>query len=160
MPWIVAMTKPNHERIALANLQNQGFVCYLPLCKQRRKPVGPWSIRPVFPRYMFVAQEQMWRSMTGTRGISYVLSNDDGPCTLPDAEIDRIKAREDKHGIVQLADPPKFLIGEKVKAQDGPWAGHLLIYDGMLPRERVRVLFEMMGRKVPIEVDEKLLVAA
>lgn len=163
MSWLVVMTKPNHEMIAAKNLQQQGFCYYLPQIKVRNKPVGPWQIRPVFPRYIFVFLERTWRSLNGTRGVSYVLGDESGPYELPDSEIDRLKAREDKHGIIQLESPPEFTPGQKLKIKDGllhPLEGRLLVFDGMCAHDRVRVLYEILGRYCPIELEKEPLVAA
>ena len=160
MPWVVCVTKPNQEQIAAVNLQRQGFSYYYPRYLYRKtlhdKPIP----RPLFPRYMFVAVERLWRSLSGTRGISYLLMGDTTPQIIPDGVIDAIKAREDKRGLYQLEAPPKFYKGEKVKTNEGPWAGLPLIYEDMSSHERVTVLMNMMGRMVPVTLDEKLLVAA
>lgn len=95
----------------------------------------------------------------GTRGISRVLLGDDGPARLPDECIKDLRARE-HHGLVQLTSPPKFLPGDRVKTETGPFVGHLLIYEGQSAHDRVKVLVNLLGRAVRIELDEKTLVAA
>ena len=148
MPWIVVMTKPNHEAIAASNLQRQLFNYYYPrflLKKPNKKP----QIKPLFPRYVFVHIEQLWRSLAGTRGVSCLLMGAEGPRTVNDQIIADLQSREDKFGYYQLLLPElnSFKIGQKVKAETGPLAGHLLIYQGMLPKDRVACLFEAMGRQ-------------
>lgn len=159
MSWIVAVTKPNHEEIAAVNLQRQGFSYYYPKFLLK-KPNLKTLTRPLFPRYMFVFVEQMWRSLSGTRGISYILMGEGGPQTVSDGIIDAIKSREDKNGLYQLTAPPKFQPGEKVKAEEGPFSGLPLVYEGMTGNERVTVLTEMLGRVVRITLEEKVLRAA
>ncbi len=158
MSWIVAMTRPQYEAIAGVNLTRQGFDYYCPkyLSKQANKPS---SIKPLFPRYIFIFIDQFWSSILGTRGISKVLLNGDGPATLDAKIISDLKSRE-KNGLVQLVPPSKFQVGDKVKVSEGPLVGHVLICESMLPHERVRVLMELLGRKVPVVLDEKVLTAA
>ncbi len=153
------MTKPNSEAIASHNLLRQGFEPYWPRFLLKR-PNKPPVIRPLFPRYMFVLIDQAWYSVKGTRGVSTVLLGDDGPCYLSADVIADLKGRENKAGLVQLAPKPKFLNGTAVKTNSGPFAGHPMLYDGMIARDRVKVLVELMGRKVSIEIDEKTLLAA
>lgn len=160
MPWIVAVSKPNQEAIAGVHLQRQGFNFYYPRYLHRKNFNEKPTIRPLFPRYVFVEIEQMWRSLTGTRGISYILLGEDSPQTLPDPVIAGLKAREDTKGLYQLAEPPKFLKGERVKATEGPFQGLPLFYEGMTSHDRVRVLVEMLGRKCPVILDEEILAAA
>ncbi len=158
MPWIVSMTRPNYEAIASVNLTRQGFVNYVPKyqTKQANKPI---AIKPLFPRYIFIFIDQFWSAILGTRGISKVLLNGDGPATLPGSVITDLRSRE-KNGLVQLTAPPKFSIGDRCKATEGPLVGHLLIYEGMSSQDRVKVLASLLGRKVVIELPEKSLIAA
>lgn len=152
------MCRPQHEAIAAVNLTRQGYVNYCPF--YNRKQVGkPDALRPLFARYIFIFIDQSWYSVLGTRGISRILMGDLGPQTIPTMVIDELKKRE-VNGLVQLISPPKFLKGDKVRASDGPLSGHLLFYDGVLPNERVRVLMDLLGRKVPVELDERSLSAA
>lgn len=152
------MTRPNHEAIAAVNLERQGYVNYCPkfAMKQANKPI---VIRPLFPRYIFILIDQLWSSILGTRGISRVLLGDNGPATLPTQVIDELKARE-IHGLVTLTTPSKFHPGDPVKTLSGPLTGHLLVYEGQSVHDRVRVLAELLGRKVVIELPEKSLIAA
>lgn len=159
MAYIVCVTKPNHEAIAAVNLRRQGFSYYYPRFMSR-KPGVKGQIRPLFPRYIFVQQEQVWHSLNGTRGISSILMGERGPQLLSDSVVAAIKSREDKHGLFQLEAPPKFIQGSKVRATEGPLAGLPLIYEGMAAHDRVKVLSEILGRKVVTEIEEKILVAA
>lgn len=159
MPWFVAMTKPNHEGIAAANLQRQGFDWYYPRYAHK-KPGAASLIRPLFPRYIFIRLEAVWHSLCGTRGISYLLMGDAGPQLLPDSVIETIRLREDKQGLYQLIAPPRFSKGSKVKTSEGPLAGLLLLYEGMTSHDRVNVLAEILGRACVVEMEERLLTAA
>ncbi len=153
------MTKPNCETIASVNLQRQGFEYYCPWFSQKipnKKPIR----RPLFPRYIFILIDKVWYSLQGTRGITRVLLGLDGPQTIPSDIIGALRAREGKDGLISLQPAPKFRSGQSVKASHGPLVGHALIYDGMLSHDRVRVLMELLGRKVCVEIKEKLLVAA
>jgi len=90
-----------------------------------------------------------------------VLLGNDGPLILPGSELDNLRKREGVNGLIQLSPlPPKFQNGDKVKATEGALAGHLLIYEGMTAKDRCRVLAQLLGGHVRVELDEKLLVAA
>lgn len=159
MPWIVAHTKPCQELIAELNLKRQGYEYYCPKILDKR-PKKSAIIRPLFPRYIFIAIDQVWHSITGTRGIYRVLLGDGSrPQAINSKIIENLKAREE-NGFVQLTEKPRFIEGDKVKLDDGPMAGHILVYQGMTAKERVKVLADFLGRKVCVEVDPKLLIAA
>lgn len=159
MVWIVAMTKPNQEAIAVENLQRQGYEPYCPRYQQKR-PNKPALTRPLFPRYIFVNIENFWYSIKGTRGVSYVLAGEGGPQKVPDQLIDNLKSREDKLGLISLEPKARFNEGAKVRVGDGPLLGHQLIYEGMTAHERCTVLVALLGRAVRVELPEKTLIAA
>ncbi len=159
MAWCVVMTKPNHEAIAAANLGRQGFTYYYPRFLLKR-PSTKAVVRPLFPRYMFVFIDQVWRSLGGTRGVSYVLMGEEGPQLVTDTIVKQIRNREDKNGLYQLTAPPKFQPGEAVKTSHGPLAGLPLIYEGMASHDRVKVLANLLGRACVTTIEEKYLNAA
>jgi transcriptional antiterminator RfaH len=159
--WSVVMAKPNCENLAVANLERQGYTCYFPRILQQNGKVN--LIRPLFPRYLFVAITERWYSIRGTRGVSYILLGDNGPATIPPAVIESIKSKENEQGfIVLLKDKPaeRFSKGDKVKPIDGPMTGIDMIYDGMAPHDRVKVLANILGQQIPILIEEKLLASA
>lgn len=155
----MAVTKPNFEATAAEHLRRQGYEYYYPRHLLRRPNKVP-VIRPLFPRYIFILIDQVWYSITGTRGISTVLMGDTAPETLPAVVIENLKKRESKDGLVSLPIPPKFAVGQHVRVKTGPLEGQLLVYEGMSTQERVRVLFQAMGRACTVELPEKALIAA
>src|ERR1700692_1239312 len=155
MSWICALTKPNQEAIAGVNLARQGYSHYCPKYKNVQ-PNKPSTIKVLFPRYIFIFIDQFWSSILGTRGISRVLLANEGPATVPESVIKELRSRE-LNGLVQLTSPPKFTLGEKVRTDEGPLVGHLLIYEGQSSHDRVKVLADLLGRKVLIELPEKSL---
>lgn len=158
MAWICALTRPNQEAIAEVNLTRQGYPNYCP--KFQTKQVNkPTTIKVLFPRYIFICIDQFWSSILGTRGISRVLLGDNGPSTLPESVIKGLRQRE-LNGFVQLTAPPRFQPGDPVKCDTGPLTGYPLVYEGMSSQDRVKVLADLLGRKVSIELPEKSLIAA
>lgn len=159
MAWIVARTKPNQEALASEHLTRQGYRPYCPRY-QHKRPNKKTLIRPLFPRYIFVEIQDVWYSIRSTRGISSILSGDNGPQYVPEALVYGIMAREDKHGFIITDSRDRFERGASVKTEQGPLAGLPLIYDGMTANERCAVLVAMMDRYVRVEMEVKPLVAA
>ncbi|HET9285716.1 MAG TPA: transcription termination/antitermination NusG family protein [Candidatus Angelobacter sp.] len=161
MAWIVVMTKPNSEAIAVENLKRQGYGYYFPRILTSKGATT--LVRPLFPRYIFAQSDGTWYSLRSTRGVSYVLMNDDGPATVSDSVIESIRSKENERGLIDLrADKPeKFVKGEAVRATEGPLTGLDLIYEQRLSdKERVKVLADLLGRQVPVIIEEKVLVAS
>lgn len=158
----MVMAKPNSERLALANLGRQGFDAWYPQFMQEKLRPGRLSkfyARPLFPRYIFVRVAHMWRSLSGTYGVSRLVMAGAYPAVLSGAEVDRLKAREED-GFIVLAQPAKFEPGQKVRVGFGPFEGRLMIFAGMSGKERVRCLMECLGQQVPVELHEACIEAA
>ena len=161
MPWVCVMTKPNSEAIAEENLLQQGYGCYYP----RFKVLGKGNIvhkRPLFPRYVFASIDKVWYSIRGTRGVSHLLMSDNGPAIIPASTIEAIRSKEDGEGFIVLSkkiSPERFSKGDPVTATEGPLTGIDLIYDGMSTHDRVKVLADLLGRQVPIMIEDRVLVA-
>ena len=155
------MTKPNCENIAVENLKQQGYGVYFP----KYKSVGKNNIilkRPLFPRYIFASIDKFWYSIRGTRGVSHLLMSDTGPAIIPASAIEAMQSKEDPDGFIVLSKHKtleRFQKGDPVTATEGPLTGLDLIYDGMTAQERVRVLASLLGRQVPVIIDDRLLVA-
>lgn len=154
MGWCVALSRPNSEHRAQLHLERQGFVTYVPRFNERvaiggKKVLRP---RPLFPRYLFIQQLLgRWRSITGTIGVAQLLCVDDKPMTMPDAEIEKLKARE-HNGFVVLDAEPKFKPGQSVRIANGELAGMLGLYSGMSARDREIVLLNILGRMCKTEL--------
>ena len=97
--WFVAHTHPLKESIAQQHLLEQGFEVYLPRFKKTRRHARKVEevLAPLFPRYIFIGMDierARWRSVNGTRGISYLLTNDDYPTMMPNHVIQNLKSNE------------------------------------------------------------------
>lgn len=153
--WSVAQTQPFSERKAQRFLEGQNFVCYLPKILQGGYR-GPRREREaaLFPRYLFVQIEDVWHSIKSTPGVAGVLCDGASvPIWVRDRVIEGLKARENKDGFIVLPKKEPFKKGQKVKIISGQFAGQLALYDGMSSRARERVLLQMLGQHVSVELN-------
>src|SRR5215471_5201307 len=114
--WYVVHTQPNYEGRAEVNLQRQGFATYMPRYQRTRRHARKTEtvLRPLFPRYLFVALDlarDRWRSIQSTFGVSQLVVAGDEPLPVPHAVIDQIRAREGSDGIVRLGLPAGVGVG-------------------------------------------------
>ena len=65
-----------------------------------------------------------------------------------------LKARE-TDGLIDLPQAPKFRPGDRLRVTRGPFAGHVGLYAGMKPHERVEVLLAILGgsQRVTLSAD-------
>lgn len=163
--WYVVQSQPNAEMKAIVHLNRQGFETYLPRYLKRRRHARRAEIvpTPLFPRYLFVGidlERQRWRSIFSTVGISRLVCNGEVPTPVPEQVIEALQARHDGNGYVTLDQLPTFRTGDKIRVQDGAFAGCLGLYEGLKDSERVAILLDMLGRKVRVTVDVDSVAAA
>jgi transcriptional antiterminator RfaH len=163
--WYVVQTQANAENKAVTHLGRQGFATYLPRYLKRRRHARRIDVvaAPLFPCYLFVEIDltvQRWRSIYSTVGVSRLISNGDCPVPVPEQAVSLLRGRENTSGLVHLDHRPKFRLGDNVRVVEGAFYDCLGIYDGMSDGERVRILLDLLGRKVRVLLDAEAVAAA
>ena len=161
--WYVVFTRPNGEEIASRHLQRQGFYTYLPrrLTIRRHARKQERVVRPLFPRYLFVAMDlcsQRWRSVQSTVGVSRLVCRGDAPAPIPDGVVEKLIEQQDETGCVRLVS--NFRSGDRVRILGGAFADLVGLYEEMTDTQRVTLLLELLGRQVRVMVAPELLEAA
>jgi transcriptional antiterminator RfaH len=159
--WYVGQLKPNGLALAERNLTRQGIESFCPWqvethrCSDQLRDVR----RPLFPGYIFVRLDPgagHWRSVNSTRGLTRLVQTDPrAPTPLPEALIAGLRARCDPDG--QLTTPPTFAPGDPVRVIAGPFAELVTRIESITADARIRVMFDMMQRKMTVELDPTLV---
>lgn len=152
MYWAVAQTEPRREHIARLLLMREGYETYAPRIRLRRK-----KIALLFPSYLFVRIVERWYPVLWTPGISRVLMWGEIPARLPDVDVDTIKQKQGRDGLVRLPRSSEWRRGDAVMVTVGLFAGHLGLYEGMSGQERSRVLLNLLGGRVSVELPSRNL---
>ncbi|MGO4339996.1 transcription termination/antitermination protein NusG [Labrys sp. KB_33_2] len=160
--WYVAQTRVRSEETARFNLEAQGFEVFLPRTQRtvmharKRQTV----LHALFPGYLFVRldlERERWRSINGTIGVVQVVTGSSLPLAVPDGVVETILTYVDADGIARL--DRDLSQGQTVRVKLGPFTesiGPLMRLD---PNERARVLLEIMGRAVEINLPRRALEA-
>ena len=151
MSWIVARTEPQREQTARRFLELGGFSVYIPVVRERdsRRIV---RLRPLFPSYAFVAfQNGRWWDARWCVGVAALIMSGGGPAQLGDHVINEIKGRE-RNGAVELPRRETFRAGDRVRIMAGVFNGHLGLFQGQLPRERIAILLSWLGTQRRVEL--------
>ena len=149
--WSVVQTEAQREHMVRLLLMRAGFETYLPRIKHRSR------IALLFPAYVFVRLAERFYPVIWTPHVLRLLMAGDQPARLPEEIIMQIRNRE-KDGFVKLPKRNNLLKkGQNVRITNGSFAGHIGLYDGMGSKERARVLLELLGRKVSVELPETTL---
>lgn len=156
--WFAVYTKAKQEQIALENLQQQGFSCFLPkaLNPFQRLTKGKTRIDPLFPRYIFLRADSSVQNLSvirSTRGVCSLVRFGNLLATVPDKVITMIKAKADQTSGLITLQPPELESGDEVRVYDGPMAGINGIFKSYCGVQRALLLLELMGRITTVEVD-------
>jgi transcription antitermination factor NusG len=152
-------TQHRRERWAAENCFREGYGFYLPEITETLRIVRNGHRRrefrnvPLFPGYLFVsAASGQWHTLLKTFGVIALVTTTGGhPALVRLSELLRIKALEGD-GIIRL--PKHFPHNSNVRITAGAYAGYTGLVQGMSPNERIQILIEYMGQKVPFMVRE------
>jgi len=155
--WYVVHTQPGSEILAQGQLENQGFRTYFPrfLKKVRHARSEKNVIAPLFARYIFVEIDmelQRWRSINGTRGVSYLLSMGERPSAVPNGVVEEIMSRESDDRLIQISEEIPYKTGEIIEITSGALADHVGNFLRMDKQKRIVMLLELLGRNVEVRL--------
>ena len=158
MGWYCVRAKPRMETVAAATLQTLKSVeVFLPRTV-RPKKIKCSPIKPLFPGYFFARFDPIvhLRNVHFARGVSYVVRRKEIPVPVsPQVMLELRLISPD--GILEIPDKP-HRIGDKVKAIAGLFEGEQGDVTQLIPsRERIKVLFVILGRPTEVEIDENFL---
>lgn len=163
--WFVAHTQPMKEYVAQRHLLEQGFEVYLPRFKKLRRHARKVEevLAPLFPRYLFLGMDievARWRSVNGTRGVSYLLMAENQPVEVPMKIIEGLKGKESPDGLVPLDSLITFIKGDKVHVLEGPFKDQRAIFETLDDEKRVQVLLTFLGRETRVSLPTYAVEAA
>jgi transcriptional antiterminator RfaH len=155
--WHVVYTQPRNEALAFEHLERQGFEVFLPRYLRRRSHARVVDMvpAPLFPRYLFAAFDDRatgWCVIRSTRGVVDLVRSGDGLAWVSEIVIDELRRRRDKRGFVLLARELDLGPGQHIRIDFGAFAGCNAIFDAETDHDRVRVLLDLLGREVAVEV--------
>lgn len=148
MNWYLLHTKPRQEKVALLNLEQQGYECYLPILPVEKICHGVLTVseEPLFPRYLFIYLDssqsaKSWDPIRYTRGVNKLVRFGVELAKVNECLVETMKTQT---SLIQKIPQSLFNPGEKV-AIKGPFAGIEAVYlmsDGTC---RAMVLIELMS---------------
>jgi len=162
--WFCLKTQPKREHLAATALRRQfGVECFSPRLRFRRMTQrGPvWFVEAMFPGYLFAkfVYSTQHRAVENSHGISGIVHFGDRLATLPENIVAALQAKVGGEEIVTLDCSIK--VGQPVQIIDGPFQGLQVVVTHLLPaKERIRVLFDFLGRSMEMEISTFQVLAA
>lgn len=153
MGWYVVQTHTNSEAKAAENLRRQGYEVYLPQMRRWRSHARRRELvtRPLFPRYLFVffdAEHARWRSILSTFGIASLICHGEKPSVVPEGVVEDIRQAERGGWFDDSNRVSRLKAGEPVRIACGPFADLVGQLQSLVSDDRVRVLLDILGRRV------------
>src|SRR5262249_34567502 len=146
--WAVVQCETQREHAVRLLLMRAGLETYLPRIRVRNR------IAPLFAGYVFVRLTPWrWFFVMWTPHVIRLLMSGVQPAQLSEEIVNQIRKRE-HNGLVRL--PIRRLRkGEKVRILRGSFEGQVGLYEGMSGKDRERVLLDLLGQAVPVELPGK-----
>jgi len=162
--WFCLKAQPKREHLAATALRRQFHIeCVSPRLRFRKMTQrGPvWFVEAMFPGYLFAkfVYGEQHRAVESSHGIRGIVHFGDRLATVSENIIVALQSRVGAEEIVTVDSSIK--IGQPVQITEGPFQGLEVVVTHLLPaKERVRVLFEFLGRSVEMEVSTAKVLAA
>ena len=154
--WFAARVQPHRETTAQVHLDRQGFRNFAP--KVRRTVRHARTLRnvlaPLFPGYVFVGLNlsiHRWRAVNHTIGVASLIMGVEQPTPVPMGIVEALVTATEASGLIRVDRDVE--IGDKVRILSGPFAEALCRLVHLDEKGRVRVLLEIMGGQVPVELE-------
>jgi len=156
--WYVARLKPRAEERATAILDANGIHVFLPRLRRIRGRNARLLTEPLFRGYAFVYLDPESDELLIARcspGVLYLLGRGE-PTTVPDSLVEAIRLRTEAENFER--GEVGFRPGERVQIMTEPLRHVEAIFDRALSASgRARVLIQLLGRLVPLEVNLRQL---
>jgi transcriptional antiterminator RfaH len=162
--WFCLQAQPKREHLAAIALRRQfGIECFSPRLRFRKMTNrGPvWFVEAMFPGYLFAkfVYPTRHRAVESSHGVRGIVHFGDRLATLPENIVLGLQSRVGAEEVVTVDSSIK--IGQQVQIIEGPFRGLEVVVSQLLPaKERVRVLFEFLGRSVEMEISTAKVLAA
>jgi transcriptional antiterminator RfaH len=154
--WYLIHTKIRQERVALENLERQGFECFLPLIwvEKLRRSALLIVEEPLFPRYLFIrlssgTDAPSWSPIRSTLGVSRLVTFGHTPAKIDDQLMAELQA----HAANPEVRLRHFAPGESVVVTNGPFVGLEAIYQMTDGDGRVMVLLNILSKPVQLSIE-------
>jgi transcriptional antiterminator RfaH len=125
----------------------------------QRGPV--WFVEAMFPGYLFAkfVYSEQHRAVEACHAIRGIVHFGDRLATLPENVVAALQSRVGAEEVVTVDCSIK--VGQTVEIVEGPFRGLEVVVTHLLPaKERVRVLFEFLGRSIEMEMSTLKVLAA
>jgi transcriptional antiterminator RfaH len=120
-----------------------------------------WFVEAMFPGYLFAkfTYSTQHRAVENSHGIRGIVHFGNRLATLDEDIVAGLQSKVGAEEIVTV--DCSFKVGESVQITEGPFQGLEVLVTHLLPaKDRIRVLFDFLGRRVEMEISTAKVLAA
>ena len=165
--WYVVHTHSNYEQKAKKSLEErvkafhcEEFFSGILVPSEQAPKAAPGkkkaASRRTFPGYILVRMlltDHTWHVVMNTPKITGFVGGRISPATIPDSEVETLKAQLEEGGEGRVY-KSEFNIGDEVLVNEGPFQNFSGVVDDTKPdKGKVRVLVSIFGRSTPVELN-------
>ena len=157
--WYLVQCKPRESFRAEMHLLNQGYTCFHPTQRVKRKRFGSITLvlEPFFPYYLFVQLRvaDNWSPIRSTRGVSRLVYFDGVPAKLDALMMDVLQrqcARLNGEPVQSL-----YQVGDTVVIMQGCFKAIEAVVTAVSGDERVSLLFNLFNRQQNVDLSVDVL---
>lgn len=154
--WFLLHCKSRQEPRALANLTEQGYVCFFPTIRLDDSSTAANGLASgarlaLFPGYMFVrlSPNSNWHGLRSTRGVLRIVGFNNRPYPVSNVLIEQIRARCDGYRALEAGDRVQVKIGWHTRID-----AIFLASDGS---ERAVLLLNLLNQECRLTVPDKAI---
>lgn len=152
--WYALHTKPRKERQVDALLRGRGIETYLPTVRRKVQRRDRPARVIYFPCYLFASLDFdviPLSSIAWMPGVRRIVGHGDRPVVVADEVV---KLLRERLGGIEEVGYRRLRQGDRVRIRSGPLRDLEAVFDQPLsPKERVRILLNVLGRMTPVEID-------
>jgi transcription elongation factor/antiterminator RfaH len=156
--WYVVYSKPHKEEFARLHMQRKGVEVFFPRLMLPNVSLKRQRLVPLFPSYLFVylnAPEE-YDYVRWSPGVKCLVNFNGTPMPIEEQVVAFLKERANAEGILEARS--NLIMGQEVRIVEGPFEGLVgIIQDPPDAKGRVRVLMELLGRQVNVDIPVRFL---
>ena len=162
MRWYAVHSQPRKERVALENLERQGYETWLPLLARSVRRNSRWAtkVEPLFARYLFVHVDVSIQDVSPIRstvGCLGLVRQGGLPLPVPFGVVEALQDSVDPEtGLHCLSESgaPVFNCGDRVRVLGGPFEGLEGVFQRPTAEARAMVLLKLLGSVASVSLNQ------
>jgi transcriptional antiterminator RfaH len=162
--WYVIQAKPRQEGVACENLERQGFYCFYPRIRRRKRCLGKTNhlLEAYFPGYLFIRLDMGSDNISPIRstiGVVQLVKIGETAVSVPNSVMQQLFLRFDHEAVFDIT-KAAFSKGQKINVDEGILSSTEAMFDSFKGKDRSYILMNILGRQTRVSTPTASLFVA